>query len=112
MTVRLCTTKGRPGGNAPTYGQYGPLLVEEYIEDGVDGHAGGQPAIQRFYGFQTDRVYLSCRVPVQNLCTEKTSELHPEANIPCNDPALELQLKTRPFKYWGFGGVGYARRFP
>lgn len=40
----------------------------------------------------------------------KTSELHPNANIPCNEPNIEAQLKdaaTRIFK--GFNGVGYAR---
>jgi D-alanine--D-alanine ligase len=40
----------------------------------------------------------------------KTSELHPEANIPCNDPVLERQLREaaeRIFK--GFNGAGYAR---
>ncbi len=40
----------------------------------------------------------------------KTSELHPEANIPCNDPVIEQQLRDaaqRIFK--GFNGAGYAR---
>lgn len=40
----------------------------------------------------------------------KTSELHPEANIPCNDPVLEKQLKDAAVQiFQGFGGVGYAR---
>jgi hypothetical protein len=40
----------------------------------------------------------------------KTSELHPEANVPCGDPLLETRLKEaseRIFK--AFGGVGYGR---
>ncbi len=40
----------------------------------------------------------------------KTSELHPEANIPCPDPVVEQQLREaaqRIFK--GFNGSGYAR---
>ncbi len=40
----------------------------------------------------------------------KTSELHPEANIPCPDPRIEKQLRDsaeRIFK--GFNGAGYAR---
>jgi D-alanine-D-alanine ligase len=40
----------------------------------------------------------------------KTSELHPEANIPCPDHAIEQQLRDaaqRIFK--GFNGQGYAR---
>ncbi|MFZ4058060.1 MAG: SET domain-containing protein-lysine N-methyltransferase, partial [Ferruginibacter sp.] len=40
----------------------------------------------------------------------KTSELHPNANIPVSDAALDLRLRTAAqaiFK--GFNGVGYAR---
>ncbi len=40
----------------------------------------------------------------------KTSELHPNANIPCNDPIIEQQLRHAAEKiYKGFNGVGYAR---
>ena len=40
----------------------------------------------------------------------KTSELHPEANIPCSDPVLETQLKDAALQiFQGFGGAGYAR---
>jgi D-alanine-D-alanine ligase len=40
----------------------------------------------------------------------KTSELHPGANIPCNDPVLEEQLRDAADKIFkGFGGKGYAR---
>jgi D-alanine-D-alanine ligase-like ATP-grasp enzyme len=40
----------------------------------------------------------------------KTSELHPEANIPCNDPVIEKQLREAAEKIFkGFNGAGYAR---
>jgi len=40
----------------------------------------------------------------------KTAELHPGANIPCNDPALEKELRHAAEKIFNcFGGKGYAR---
>lgn len=40
----------------------------------------------------------------------KTSELHPGANVPCNDPVLEKELRAAAEKIFkGFGGKGYAR---
>lgn len=40
----------------------------------------------------------------------KTSELHTDANIPCNDPVLEAKLRQAAQRIFrGFGGVGYAR---
>lgn len=40
----------------------------------------------------------------------KTSELHTDANIPCNDPVLESKLRSASQRIFrGFGGVGYAR---
>jgi D-alanine-D-alanine ligase len=40
----------------------------------------------------------------------KTSELHPGANVPCNDPTLEKELRAAAEKIFkGFGGKGYAR---
>jgi D-alanine-D-alanine ligase len=40
----------------------------------------------------------------------KTSELHPEANIPCPDPDIERRLRAAAARIFrGFGGVGYAR---
>lgn len=42
--------------------------------------------------------------------TLKTSELHPGANIPCNDAELESSLRNAAEKIFkGFGGKGYAR---
>jgi D-ala D-ala ligase C-terminus/SET domain len=40
----------------------------------------------------------------------KTSELHPEANIPCPDPVLSKQLKEAGERIFrSFNGVGYGR---
>ena len=40
----------------------------------------------------------------------KTSELHPEANIPVRDPDLAARLRRSAERiFWGFSGVGYAR---
>ena len=40
----------------------------------------------------------------------KTSELHPDCNVPCNDPELNSQLRVASEKIFkGFTGVGYAR---
>jgi len=40
----------------------------------------------------------------------KTSELHTDANIPCEDMDLELKLRQAAQRIFrGFGGVGYAR---
>lgn len=40
----------------------------------------------------------------------KTSELHLDANIPCQDPELENRLRQAAQRIFrGFGGLGYAR---
>jgi D-alanine-D-alanine ligase len=40
----------------------------------------------------------------------KTSELHPESNIPCSDTVLDDQLRKSAQRIFrSFGGVGYAR---
>jgi D-alanine-D-alanine ligase len=40
----------------------------------------------------------------------KTSELHPDCNIPCDDPELEQQLRTAAEHiFTNFNGEGYAR---
>lgn len=91
--------------------EYGPLLVEEYID-------GREFTVLVAADAHSDK---SCTVfrPVEYLFPEgrhfktyalKTSELHPDCNVPCTDETLDRELRNaaaRIFK--GFGGVGYAR---
>ncbi len=89
---------------------YDPLLVEEYISGReftvmLAANANGKtvtvfkPVEYIFPGGHQFKTYAL-----------KTSELHPNANIACNDPVLEQQLKEAAQQiFTGFGGVGYAR---
>jgi len=90
--------------------EYGPLLVEEYI-------AGREFTVL----VAANKDGHSCTVfrPVEYLFPEgrefktyalKTSELHPDCNVPCNDPLLDKELRAAAEKIFkGFNGVGYAR---
>ncbi|MGF2412976.1 SET domain-containing protein-lysine N-methyltransferase [Ferruginibacter sp.] len=90
--------------------EYGPLLVEEYI-------SGREFTVM--LAANDDGKTVTVFKPVEYIFPEgnqfktyalKTSELHPNANIACNNPELELKLKeaaTQIFR--SFGGVGYAR---
>jgi D-alanine--D-alanine ligase len=90
--------------------EYPQVMAEEYIR-------GREFTI--LIAANTDGQTATCFTPVEFIFPEgfefktyalKTSELHPEANIPCPDPAVEQQLREaaeRIFK--GFNGSGYAR---
>ena len=90
--------------------EYGPLLVEEYID-------GREFTV--LVAANADGKTCTTLKPVEYLFPEgrsfktyalKTSELHPDANIPCNDPVLEKKLREAAEKiFLGFQGVGYSR---
>ncbi|MBS1574737.1 MAG: SET domain-containing protein-lysine N-methyltransferase [Bacteroidetes bacterium] len=90
--------------------EYGPLLIEEYI-------AGREFTVL----VAANATEKSCTVfkPVEYLFPEgrafktyalKTSELHPDCNVPCADPLLDIELRLAAEKIFkGFNGLGYAR---
>jgi D-alanine-D-alanine ligase-like ATP-grasp enzyme len=90
--------------------EYGPLLVEEYI-------AGREFTV--LVAANADEHSCTVFRPVEYLFPQgrsfktyalKTSELHPDCNVPCTDEVLDRELRAateRIFK--GFNGVGYAR---
>ncbi len=90
--------------------EYGPLIVEEYI-------AGREFTV--LVAANTDGYNCTVFRPVEYIFPEgreyktyalKTSELHPDSNIPCNDILLERSLRLAAEKIFrGFNGVGYAR---
>jgi D-alanine-D-alanine ligase-like ATP-grasp enzyme len=91
--------------------EFGEALVEEYIDGreftvlAVAGADEGDPATALTpvefifppgYRFKTYEL--------------KTSELHPEANIPVRDPELAARLRDAAVRvFTTFGGVGYSR---
>lgn len=91
--------------------EYGPLLVEEYIK--------GREFTVMLVATGNDEGPVTVFRPVEYIFPEgrafktyalKTSELHPECNVPVTDEKLEQELKTAAENIFrGFGGVGYAR---
>jgi D-alanine-D-alanine ligase-like ATP-grasp enzyme len=91
--------------------EYGPLMVEEYIAGReftvlVAANADDEKTCTVFkpveYVFPDDYLFKTYAL--------KTSELHPNCNIPCTDEYLDQQLRQAARKiFTGFGGVGYAR---
>lgn len=90
--------------------EFGPLLVEEYI-------AGREFTV--LVAANTDVHTCTVFRPVEYIFPEgreyktyalKTSELHPDCNVPCTDPVLDKQLRIATEKIFkGFNGVGYGR---
>lgn len=90
--------------------QYGPLLVEEYI-------AGREFTV--LVAANTDEHSCTVFRPLEYVFPEgrafktyalKTSELHPDCNVPCTDEYLDRTLRQATEKIFkGFSGVGYAR---
>ena len=91
--------------------EYDQLLVEEYIDGReftilVAAEPGGKGQVRCFqpveYIFPEGHSYKTYSL--------KTSELHPDANVPVTDTAIQEQLETAARAIFsGFGGVGYAR---
>ncbi|MEP7143687.1 MAG: SET domain-containing protein-lysine N-methyltransferase [Ferruginibacter sp.] len=92
-------------------GEYGPLLVEEYISGReftvlIAANADNKKTATIFkpveYIFPVGNQFKTYAL--------KTSELHPNANIPVTDRAVERQLKEATQRIFrSFNGVGYAR---
>lgn len=90
--------------------EYGPLLVEEYI-------AGREFTV--LVAANEDGQGCSAYRPVEYLFPEgkefktyalKTSELHPDCNVPCNDTDLDKKLRAAAERiFMGFNAVGYGR---
>jgi D-alanine-D-alanine ligase len=90
--------------------EYGPLLAEEYI-------AGREFTVL----VAANTIVKKCTVfkPVEYIFPAgrefktyalKTSELHPDCNVPCNDMELDARLRDAAERIFnGFNGVGYAR---
>lgn len=88
--------------------EYGPLLVEEYIQGReftvmlvADAEEGKSCSVFKPIEYIFPKGFLFKTYSL------KTSELHPEANIPCNDPVLESGLKDAALQiFQGFGVLG------
>lgn len=91
--------------------EYGELLVEEYISGReftvlVAANAYPEQSCTVFkpveYVFPPNRSFKTYAL--------KTSELHPDCNVPCEDTVLEIELKMAAERIFNaFNGVGYAR---
>ena len=92
------------------FGEYGSVMVEEYVE-------GREFTVL----VAANELAETCTVfrPVEYIFPEgksfktyslKTSELHPNANIPCKDEALDKKLRAASKQIFSTaGGVGYGR---
>ncbi len=90
--------------------EYPQLIAEEYID-------GREFTV--LIAANPDGITSKTFKPVEYIFPEgyafktyqlKTSELHPDANIPCHDPVLEGELRrAAQLIFKGFNGQGYAR---
>ncbi len=91
--------------------EYGPLLIEEYIEGReftvmVIANAGEAKGITSFKPIE----YIFPDAKQFKTYALKTSELHPNANISITDEAIEKKLRVAAEQiFLSFNGVGYAR---
>lgn len=90
---------------------FGEALIEEFIEGReltvlvTASPVEGEPAMAL-----TPLEYLFRGGPTFKTYANKTSELHPEANIPVRDPALAARVRQAALDvFHTFGGMGYAR---
>ncbi|MGE5106527.1 MAG: SET domain-containing protein-lysine N-methyltransferase [Sphingobacteriales bacterium] len=91
--------------------EYEQLLVEEYID-------GREFTVLIADNADNEKQYTVFK-PIEFIFPEgnkfktyalKTSELHPESNITCNDEVLDKKLRNAAQRIFrSFGGVGYAR---
>ncbi len=96
---------------ATVLSSYPQLLVEEYI--------AGREFTVLVAANAKDEKKCSVFQPIEFIFPEgrtfktyalKTSELHPESNIPVTDPSIKQQLTEAAQRIFrSFGGVGYAR---
>ena len=96
---------------AAIHREYGDVLVEEYIEGreftvlvvaGADEHDDAIALTPVEFVFPAGTAFKTYAL--------KTSELHPEANIPVRDASLAARLREAALRVFGaFGAVGYAR---
>ncbi len=91
--------------------EYESVLVEEYIRGreftvlvaaNADDHKNSTAFTPVEFIFPEGRTFKTYAL--------KTSELHPESNIPVTDPLLDSRLREATRRIFrSFGGVGYAR---
>ncbi len=96
---------------AASIDEFPELLIEEYIDGreftvlvlgNIDGRGHPRALTPVEFIFPSGNAFKTYAL--------KTSELHPEANIPVRDEKLSAELRAAAERvFMGFGGVGYAR---
>lgn len=90
--------------------EYGSVMIEEYIEGReFTVLVAANPDTECCRSFRPVE-YIFPEGKAFKTYSLKTSELHPGANIPCEDALLDQQLRTASEKIFKTaGGVGYGR---